>query len=226
MDKVSIVIPTYNKWALVHQTLFDIYNHCSPVHEIIVVNDGCTEQDNFTGLEWWKRAGMLPIRELRLEQNVNFLRASNAGLKAATGDILVLLSNDVRVHKDVALMAIAGMSIQEKILLGGRVYNQSTGWNEFNGKIFPYVEGWLLITTKENWEELGYFDERYAPHDFEDVDLSTTAISKGYNLAQITPDNGEVVTHIGAQSIGYNSGREEITNKNREKFIEKWLTNK
>ena len=79
----------------------------------------------------------------------------------------------------------------------------------------------MLIAKKEHWEELGYFDERYAPHDFEDVDLSTTALSKGFNLAQIVPET--VVEHIGAQSIGYGDERSELTKKNREKFREKWI---
>jgi hypothetical protein len=43
-------------------------------------------------------------------------------------------------------------------------------------------------------------------------------------LAQITPDAGMVVEHIGAQSIGYTDERRKLTEKNREKFAEKWVT--
>lgn len=222
MNKVSIVIPNYNRWDLCHQLLFDIYKNCSLVYEVIIVNDGCTEKESFEGLEWWKVQGMLPVKELRLEDNVGFLLASNAGMKSATGDIICLISNDVRVHKDLVGIMIARCSIEDKLLGGGKYYNESTGWNEFGDKVFPYVEGWLLFSKKENWEELGYFDERYIPNDFEDVDLSTTARDMKYALAQITPDAGEVVTHAGAQSIGYNPERETLTKRNREKFRKKW----
>ena len=83
--KTSIVIPNYNRFDLVHQTLYDIYQHCVPVEEVIVVNDGCTQPESFTGLEWWSQGVMLPVRALNLEENVGFLKASNAGMRDAKG---------------------------------------------------------------------------------------------------------------------------------------------
>lgn len=225
MTSFSFVIPCYNNWALTHQLLFDICQKCSQVDEVIVVDDGSTEIEVRKGLQWWKDSGILPVKRLELEENCGFIVASNAGLRTATGDIICLISNDVKIFKDLVLLIKAGLSIQDKMLGGGKVYNESTGWNDFNGRIFPYVEGWLLFASKDNWKELGYFDKRYIPNDFEDVDLSTTALSKGYALAQITPDAGDVVKHIGAQTYGYNPERESLTIRNRKKFAEKWGVN-
>jgi GT2 family glycosyltransferase len=143
-------------------------------------------------------------------------------LKEADADIICLVSNDVRILKDYVIVEKTIRAKEHRILSGGKYYNVSTGWNDFDGRIFPYVEGWLLTTTKEGWKELGYFDERFAPNDFEDVDLSTTAISLGYNLGQITPDGGEILRHEGAQTISYGSPREELTKRNKEKFRQKW----
>lgn len=218
--KVSFVIPVYNNFHLTNQLLVDIYEHTKP-DEVVVVDNGSTEKATLDGLEWWCYYNH--IINMRIEENIGFLLASNAGLKRATGDVICLISNDVRIHKDLAGIARAITQIDGKILLGGKYYTDTTGWNDFNGKIFPYVEGWLLIAKKEHWEELGYFDERYIPNDFEDVDLSTTAIQKGFNLAQITPDAGPVVEHIGAQTIGYTEERRKLTEINREKFRKKWM---
>jgi len=224
MNKVSIVILNYDGWAMTHNLLFDIYKNCSVqfIHEVLVVNNGCTEPESFTGLEWWIGTGMLPIRELRIEKNVGFLLGANAGLKDATGDIIVLLSNDVRIYGDVVALVVAGATIDEKILIGGKFYPTSTGWNDFDGRVYPYAEGWLLASTKKNWEELDYFDERYAPNDYEDVDLSTKAFSLGFAVAQITPDGGQILEHLSGRTLMYNADREELTKKNREKFREKW----
>jgi GT2 family glycosyltransferase len=222
MTTVSIVIPTYNHFELTHQLLWDIYKNCSLVEEVIVVDNGSQDKAVQDGLKWWANSHLLPIETITLKENVGFLRASNIGLKAAVEDIVCLVSNDVRIYRDLVVMAQGLAQIPGKILLGGKVYNDSTGWNEFDGKVFPYVEGWLLITERGNWEELGYFDERFAPCDFEDVDLSTTAISLGYSLAQITPDAGTVVEHLGAQTIGYGDAREAGTRINQKKFQEKW----
>lgn len=228
MNKISIVILNYNRWDLVHQLLMDIYQKCTLplLEEVLVVNNGCTQDESFTGLNWWINRKLLPIRELRLEENLHFIGGFNAGLKAAKGDILVALSNDVRIYKDLTSIIVAGLSIENKMLIGGRMIDWNTGWNTFDGRIFPYLEGWLLATTKDDWKDLDYFDIRYSPNDMEDVDLSTTAFSKGYALAQITPDAGTVIQHLGAQTYTYSPEREAITIQNKEKFRQKWITKK
>jgi len=218
---MSIVIPNYNRFDLVHQLLFDIYKQCdtSKIKEVIVVNDGCTEKESFTGLKWWMESGMLPVHGLDLEDNVGFLLASNTGMKMAMGDIVCLISNDVRIKGDIVNSIYGILNEVSKVLIGGKVLDFDTGWNNFHGKIFPYLEGWLLAARKNTWEEFGYFDERFVPNDFEDVDLSTTAISLGYYLSPIIPEHTH---HVGAQSIGYNPEREALTKRNREKFRKKW----
>lgn len=215
MKTFSFVIPTYNHYPLLHQTLYDIYQRCSPVHEVIVVDDGSTDEDYVNGLKWWKSNGMLPVRHVRMSQNSGFLKSSNAGLKKATGDVVCLLSNDVRLYKDIVKGILDNLSGQSGgALIGGRYLDWDTGWNTFGKQAFPYLEGWLLATTKEAWNELFYFDERYVPCDFEDVDLSTTALSLGYNLVALPSD---MTHHLGGQSLGFNPAREAITLANKEK---------
>ena len=82
------------------------------------------------------------------------------------------------------------------------------------------MEGWLLATTSKGWAELGYFDGRYTPCDFEDVDLSTQAMSMGYDLVAL---NSPALRHMGGQSSGFNSAREAQTRINQKKFEEKWI---
>jgi GT2 family glycosyltransferase len=220
MDKVSFAVPIYNKWHLTHQLLFDIYQKCPDVHEVVLVNDNCNDKDVLDGLKWWESNGMLNIKTIKLSKNVMFLRASNIAIQNCTGDVIITISNDVRIHRDIVSPIFSALEANKKTLMGGRMLDWDTGWNTFNGKIFPYLEGWLLATTKENWEELGYFDERYMPSDMEDVDISTTAKSKGYMLESLASD---ITTHLGAQSIGFNPAREAITLTNKEKFRQKWL---
>lgn len=215
--KFSFVIPTYNNYSLLHQLLFDIYKNCSPVHEIIITDDG-EDKETKNGMDWW--TGLLPVRYFRNIKRLGFLKNSNNGLTLASGDILCLVSIDVRIHKDVVSMISKELDTYSKSLIGGRHLGFDTGWNTFQGQIFPYLEGWFLAATKEGWKEFGYFDERYSPNDMEDVDLSTTAISIGYALVEAP---SEMLSHIGAQSIGYNPEREELTIRNKRKFEEKWV---
>jgi len=224
---LSFVIPAFNNWKGLHQLLWDIYKNCSAPDEIIVMDDDSTDPDFLQGLTWWIENDLLPIEHVRNVDNVGFLLNSNAGLKRARGDIVCLISTDVRIYKDLVLIGKSIPGVQaahgNNVLLGGRYLDFDTGWNKFGEVVYPYVEGWLLIATREVWKSCGYFDERFAPNDYEDIDLSTTAVSLGYSLAQITPDGGDGVSHLGAGSIGYTPEREALTNINKRKFEDKWV---
>lgn len=216
----SIVIPIYNKWYLTNQILNDIYVNFSDVLEVIIVNDNSPEEEVYNGLALWKMSKKLPIKEIRLSENVMFTRATNIGLKESIGDNIITVSNDVRVETDIPRQLNYLLSKNQKIFVGGKLLDWDTGWNSFNGTVFPYIEGWLMATSKSGWEEIGYLDDNYAPSDMEDVDVSTKAISLGYRLI---PLNNPHIRHAGAQSIGYNPKREAITLRNKEYFRKKWI---
>ena len=221
----SIVVPCYRHPELASQILMDIYQNCT-ADEVIVVDDFSNDKETKNVYEFWQRVGeSFPLKVLYLPENVGFVKASNAGLKEAIGDIVALISSDVRIYKDLKKFTLEIIKTHnDKILLGGRYLDWDTGWNIFDGKTYPYVEGWALIATRSAWEEIGWFDERFAPWDFEDVDLSTTAASKGYQLRQFSPWQGEVMEHMVAKSIGYTDERRAITEAHRELFRQKWTT--
>lgn len=206
----SFVIPAYKRWDLVHQLLFDIYKRCTRPDEVIVM-DNCGTDDTFNkGMEWWMETGLLPIEHVINKKDLGFLLNSNKGLKRAKGDVVCLVSTDVRIYQDLVSFPVVAGS-----LYGGRLLDWDTGWNF--GR--DYLEGWCLTTTKEDWQELDYFDEQFAPNDMEDVDLSCKAMKLGMNL--LTYPDG-YVSHIGSQSIPYGDEREAITKVNKEKFRKKW----
>lgn len=215
--KVSFVIPIWNNFHLINELLVGISNHCTP-DEIIVVDDCSTDQKTLNGLSWWEFNHNVKVH--RPIENLGFLKASNYGLQKATGDILCLISSDVKIEEDLAKIVRDLVTVDPKRLIGGIIHSHDTGWNTFNEIIFPYVEGWLLCATKAAWEELGYFDAQYSPSDMEDVDISTTAAKKGYGLYAI---HSEKISHIGAATIGYTEERRKITEINKEKFRQKWV---
>jgi GT2 family glycosyltransferase len=217
--RVSFVIPIFNHWQLINDLLSDIHKHTRP-DEIIIVDDYSSDKETLDGIQWWA-SNYEGIKILRPAENLGFLKASNYGVSKATGDIICLISSDVRIEDDLAKSVKELVELDPKVLIGGIVYRDTTGWNDFDGKIFPYAEGWLLCCLKSAWDEIGGFDELYVPHDFDDVDFSTTAVQKGYSL--ISLDNPKV-RHLGGQTIGYTGVRMELTKRNRDKFRAKWIT--
>ncbi len=216
---LSVVIPVYNNWVITNECLLNLSRHARGIDEVVVVNDGSTDEHLHAGLDWWVRFGSLNVREERLGINSGFIKACNYGIKHARRQKILLLSNDVIFRSDVAALRILDALDAGKVLVGGIRYDHDTGWNNIGGRIYPYLEGWLLAFTRETWEELGGFDERYAPSDFEDVDLATTALSLGYRLFALNDRN---IIHKGGQSYQYNQTRRERTERNQALFEAKW----
>lgn len=214
---VSIVIPTYNTWNLTESLAIQITQHESP-NDFIFVDDGSTNRPSgfFYGLG----------NVVQLPMNTGFTIACNKGLKTALplssglNHIIFLISNDVQINGKFIQQTADILLSGRKHLVGNRLINWDTGWNEFEGKVFYYLEGFFLAATSDGWRELGLFDERYAPYDMEDIDLSTKAKSIGYKLTSLNNPN---IVHRGAGTLGYNPEREAITIRNKELFRKKWM---
>lgn len=226
-----ILIPHFENWNLTHKRLWELYRYCrDSIAEVIVIDDCSMDDETEGGLRWWSQFRVqhdFKVSSIRTPENLNFLKAANFGIrylleKRSKDDIIILLSNDVEIRNDFVRQIRERLSQYPRSLVGGILYSHDTGWNRFGDKVFPYIEGWLLAINVAGWEECGYgFDERFAPSDFEDVDLSTSMRLAGYELV---PLNNPGLHHIGGQSIKYGTERLARTNANKKKFEEKWVT--
>lgn len=217
---INVVIPTYNHYDLLNALLLRLYKlERESITSILVMDDCSTDKEIRHGLAWWKSTGMLPLEVIHNEKNMGFLLNSNTGLRKFDTGITILLSTDVIIYGKFIQQIVDVLEHDPKSLVGGVLYVHDTGWNKFD-RIYPYIEGWLLATTSEGWKELDYFDPQYAPCDFEDVDLSTKAVAKGYQLVFL---NNPSLHHMGGQSISYGPEREAQTRRNQEKFKTKWV---
>jgi len=217
--KISIVILTYNGWDYVHQLLMDIQAHCQGVHEVVIVDNGSEDYSVMSGIFLWRSLHVLPIEFNSFASNRGFSYGANAGVEMATGDVVILLSNDTRINSDNFLKEIeTRFTSDPNILLGQSLYEHDTGWNIFGSQLIPYVEGYCVIATKEFWSNCK-FDEIYSPSDYEDVDLSMQARVAGYTLQQLPAG---IISHLGGRTLGYTQERLERTKRNRSIFAKKW----
>lgn len=227
-----IIIPHYNRYDLLQKRLWELYKHCKDdITQVLVVDDASNDEMTEGGLRWWAQFRTktgFNVTSIRLPENIHFLRTCNFGIRhlmlggVHDNDIIILLSNDVEIRNNFVGQITHIIGQNPKSLVGGVLLSHNTGWNEFNGKLFPYIEGWLLAMNKEGWSAAGIgFDERFSPCDYEDVDLSTAMLEIGYELV---PLNNPGLHHLGGQTIGYNPEREKQTLINKEKFEKKWCS--
>ena len=224
MKTVSIVIPFYNNWTLTHQRMMELYTYVSIPIEIILVNDCSADENVKGGMGWWKTQNKHRVICIDNPKNLGFGGSMNVGANRATEDILIFLSNDVQMFGDIVTPIVNVLEENALRLVGNEIYIGDTGWNVLNingkRKLFPYLAGYLLACTKEVWKDLGGFDDIYAPYDVEDIDISTMATHKGYDLHAL---NMSFVYHMSGQTIRkVNPKREEVTRRNLKKFQEKW----
>ena len=213
---VSVIVPTHGQVEYTLRCLASIAAHApGAAMEVIVVDDA------FPGPEVAELARVRGIRLLRNAHNLGFLRACNAAAHAARGEFLVFLNNDTEVRAGwldhlLAVFArwpdvgVAGSkllnpdgTLQEA---GGILWNDGSGWNYGRGQkpdapVFNYVRevdycsGASIMVRRAVFQDMGGFDERYAPAYCEDSDLSFRMRQRG--LKTRYQPRSEVVHHEG-----------------------------
>jgi GT2 family glycosyltransferase len=205
---ISIVIPHFDKTELTNQLVLSLRKYCGRKVDILVIDDGSKE-------EYRNKDCTIG----RVNENMGFLYASRTGLSVARGDIKILINNDVEITGDFVPLVEKQIKSSPLSLVGNELIDWDSGWNTFNGKVFPYLAGYFLAASKEIWDDIS-FDSRFAPNDFEDVDLSTQAYSLGYPVIAL---NSPFIKHMGAGTLGYSPEREKLTRRNQKKFEKKWV---
>jgi GT2 family glycosyltransferase len=215
---LSIVIPTWNGRNLVAECLASLRQQTTRGHEIIVVDDGSTDDTcAFLAKEY------PDVRVVRLETNSGFCVAVNAGIRAGTGDLIMLLNNDMTLAPDCLEKLLLATEMSDAALFAPLVlfreepdvvYSagdcqrangrpESIGFRckrdtfELPARIFGVSAGAGLY-RREVFERAGVLEERFVAY-FEDSDLNLRARLAGFD-AQLAPD--AVAYHVGSASLG------------------------
>lgn len=227
--KFSIVIPNWNGQKLLEKNLPAVL--LTEAQEIIIVDNGSTDGSK----EYLKSQNLKLILN---NQNLGFARAVNQGVKAAKGEIVVLLNNDVAPEKDF-------LKPLEEDFQNEKVFAVSLGepqWSWAKGKWIkgfvehepgvkskkPHISFWASggsgAFRKKIWQKLGGFDEIFQPFYWEDIDLSYRAWKRGYKIIW---EPRSVVHHQHEKTIGSSfspSFVDFISQRNQLLFIWKNIT--
>jgi glycosyltransferase involved in cell wall biosynthesis len=97
LQTISALIPTYNRAALIEQAIESVLNQTYPVHEIVIVDDGSTDDTRTVVQDYIHRSKNTdpPVRYIRQSQQGAAV-ARNTGVAAASGDWIAFLDSDDR----------------------------------------------------------------------------------------------------------------------------------
>lgn len=218
--RLSIIVPVWNKAELTWRFIqgFAQYGNFANA-ELVVVDNGSVDNTPAI-LEKWMKVYPGKITPVRLEQNEGVSAGYNTGAEHAKSSYLLFMNNDVQVHGDITTLLIQALMDQsDKKLYGAHLVAHDGRWNRFGDVLIQYLEGWYLGCSKEVFKELGGFDVRYSPCDYEDVDFSYAAIQKGYKLQRLDVPASHMSVGSSASQLDDRLG---ITKRNRKRFRTKW----
>jgi GT2 family glycosyltransferase len=144
----------------------------------------------------------------RNETRRGFAAASNQGLAAATGTVVLFLNSDVEA--DPGFLDAVAREVGPGVVRGA-----SWAVQEVGGQSVGYLEGWCLAARRRLWLDLGGWDaSTYRLPYWEDVDLCWRAARSGYRLEPATWP----VRHLGGRTTGGPGADPAQFERNRARF--------
>lgn len=211
---VSVIIPTRDKVTLLRRCVTGLQERTDyPAIELVILDNGSVEPDTLAYLS--ALAGQANVQVLRVDAPFNFSALCNLGAKAAHGDILCFLNNDMEITHPEWLQELVGNAVQPEIgavapLLrypDGRIQHLGIrvdppwprligdGWREPLSRPdgarlqavhdVSAVNGGCLVTRRDVFAAAGRFDEAL-PVAYNDVDFCFAVRKAGFWVV-VTP---------------------------------------
>jgi len=233
---ISVVIPTWNQNDMTLECVTAVRQHTTDC-EIILVDNG--SDPPFTA----PYTGFIETTVIRNAENRGFPVAINQGIRAAKGDVVILLNNDVVVTPKWADRLVAGLG--EYAIVGPTTnyamglqrvqiapYENETGLNAAVGdwaenwgghtKEVRWVIGFCMAFRKSLFDRIGAFDETLWPCCGEEIDFCLRAREGEERVGIVTAC---YVHHIGSVTFGSLNNDHpyaEIVDRNNKYLVSKW----
>lgn len=240
---VSIIIPCYNQVFYTYECLRSIAEYTKDVdYEVILADDVSTDATQKIGKF---------VKNVIVSRNITnqgFLKNCNQAAKKARGRYIMFLNNDTQVTEGWLSSLVRLIESDDSIGMvgsklvypdgrlqeaGGILWSDGSGWNygrlddpdkpEYNYvKDVDYISGAAILLSKSLWDQIGGFDERFAPAYCEDSDLAFEVRKAGYRVVYQPLSK---VIHFEGVSNGTDvngTGLKRYQVENSKKLREKW----
>lgn len=189
--KVSVVVASYNGAATLPACLDSLCHLNYPNYEIILVDDG-SQDDTARIAEHYKRH----IRAIH-QPNMGLSAARNAGIAAATGEIVAFTDSDCRVDEDWLYYIVSDLLRSDACAIGGHNFPPTDeNWVAKCVAVAPggpahvmlddrkaeHIPGCNMVFWKWALDEIGGFDPQFRAAG-DDVDVCWRLLQLGHEIA-------------------------------------------
>jgi GT2 family glycosyltransferase len=242
--RVSVIVLTHNQKSFTEIALSSLEQFTGyPNLEVVLVDNGSTDGTQELLALW---GATRPYAKVILHStNLGFSAGNNAGVRAATGDYLVILNNDTCLTEGWAGTLLAHFRADPKLGILGPVTNSCgnesavyigeygnmedmailarryTGPRRRERTELRVANFFCVMIPRTVWDQVGELDENFGIGMFEDDDYAMRVRRAGYTVACA---EDVFVHHHASASIGalrpesYN----ELFDRNRRYYESKW----
>lgn len=210
---VSVVIPTWDGRELLRRCLESLRRQTRIPDEVVVVDNGSRD-----GTQEMLAADFPVVKVVPLRENVGFAAGVNAGIEASSGDVVVLLNNDMEADAQWLAALLAGLSRSDERtgIVTSKILRMDDGRIETTGDLLTTIGipfgrgagepddgrydgardvfsacGGATAYRRILLNDVGLFEPAYFAY-FEDVDLCVRARLRGWSVAY---ESAAVVRH-------------------------------
>jgi poly-beta-1,6-N-acetyl-D-glucosamine synthase len=231
---VSIIVPVYNEGMSIKASLKALLKLDYPNYEVIVVDDGSSDQTFRLALDVSRQAK--PVIRVLTQSNGGKAYALNHGVSAAAGEIVVCVDGDSLVHSDALKYAVLHFRDPRVGAVSGcvRVLNRSKLLARLQaleyiagnalpkraqnlGGVVTVVPGPLGVFRKKAIAEVGGYDlDTFA----EDFDISLKILAAGWHVnyearALVSTEVPESVNDLVKQRYRWTRGWVQVIRKRK-----------
>jgi GT2 family glycosyltransferase len=190
VPRVSVVVASYNGAATLKTCLQSLENLNYPDYEVILVDDGSTDNSQSIAVLFPK------VRNIRHGRNQGLSVARNTGIEAATGDIVAFTDSDCRADEDWLFFLVGDLLRSRFTGIGGHnflppddsptaaavmVSPGGPAHVMLNDRVAEHVPGCNMAFYRWALVEIGGFDPIYRKAG-DDVDICWRLQQRGYRI--------------------------------------------
>lgn len=201
---ITAIIVGLNEWERYTLPFIRSIQEHDPELTIVCIDNG--SEPRYPEVE-----GIIMIRSM---ERRSYAGGINIGLRhAPVSDWYVIFNNDMLLEQQISERVEL---LDPTCLYGFKIYDHMF--------TMPYLAGWCYFLSRELLEQVGYFDEKFAPMWFEDADYSIRVQRAGYALEELgRADWG--IRHLEDERMGerksYMTSNMDARHKNRAYLREK-----
>ncbi len=188
MPTVSVIIPCYNHGGYLDEAVESVLAQTFQNFEIIIVDDGSTDQSTIDLLKGYNKPKTFVIRT----DNQGLASARNNGIKEAKGEYILPLDADDKIGKEYLKKAVKILDENDDI---GIVYCESVHFGlkkepfrlpeySFNQILEANIIFCSSFFRKKNWEQVGGFNINLV-YGWEDWDFWLSIVELGLKVYRI-----------------------------------------